>query len=145
MTIKFSLSKSISYSFLLISSRFFGLLTKTYIPIANLNLLRFTSKQAILAFSTLSGIYSATLDILKTKPGKNLLSNIDFPWAFIIPILLTEIYSLWVLTAKMALTQISLKILLSQETNLELRQVLANWIKNSLSFGVTSKERFSLI
>lgn len=58
---------------------------------ASQNLLRFTSKHAIQAFSILSGIYSATQDILKISPGKNLLSKIDFPWALIIPILFIDI------------------------------------------------------
>ena len=40
-------------------------------PIANLNLLKLTSKHAIFALSIFKGIYSATLDIQNINPGKN--------------------------------------------------------------------------
>lgn len=65
------------------------------------------SKQAILAFFIIVGIYYETLDILVTYPGKNSLSKVDFPWAFTIWIFLTGYFPFDVLTCKIALTAIS--------------------------------------
>ncbi len=128
LIISSNLSFKISYSRYLIFSKLLGSLTWTWMPMANLNLLRLKSRQAIFAFSISVGIYWLTLLILVTYPSKYSLSILHYPWDLTICTLLTGYFPEDVFTLNMAFTHISEKSLLSPEINFELIQVLATLI-----------------
>ena len=73
------LSFKISHSLNLIFSRFFGSVTKTYIPICNLNLFKLKSRQAIFAFSTFVLISCDARIVYSAYPFTSTLWREDYP------------------------------------------------------------------
>ena len=125
-----------SNSLCLIFSKLSGFWTTTETPAGNLNLARFISNKAILAFLTVRGIPIPPLEDYCVYQSITVLSVTLFPCVFKIFIFLTGY--LWVvptviLTFVIALTIISLKHLLSGPINLDDKEVSATFYNNSLS------------